>query len=257
MVQPEKIAHLQAASIIDWWKTAGVDYQTSDQPFNWLQDNDNNALISMSANTAVAPLDKTKNPLPKIPQSVSSDWPVQISVLVTELASGANLPGNRYGGKSAAPVGGCEAKLMIISDLPDNEDIDNGELGRGPSGKLLQQMLAVTGENFADCYLTALAHSRPATGDIPQADLPDLAEFALHQMKLVNPDMVLILGSVACQALLNAELMTARGSLHYFNHNGQKVSAIVSFHPRTLLARPILKAQAWKDLQMLKIKDAL
>ncbi len=257
MVQPEKIAHLQAASIIDWWKTAGVDYQTGEQPFDWLQDNDNKVIVSRAASIDSSPKITAKNSLPKTIPTVSSDWPSDIPELILALATGANLPGNKYGGKSAVPVGACEAKLMIISDLPDNEDIDNGQLGSGPSGKLLRQMIAATGDKFDNCYFTALAHSRPATGDIPPADLPCLAEFGLHQMKLVKPDLVLILGSVACQALLNAELMTSRGSLHYFNYNGQKVSAIVSFHPRTLLARPILKAQAWKDLQMLNIKDDL
>jgi uracil-DNA glycosylase len=56
---------------------------------------------------------------------------------------------------------------------------------------------------------------------------------------------------------LDAELMTARGNLHYINQDGQKVLAVTTFHPRTLLARPMLKAQAWKDLQMLIPKGAV
>ena len=236
MPKPEKISLLQAASYIDWWKLAGADYQVDTLPVNWLQDNHNVAVAPMLADV------------------ILTTQPVQAK---SPIPSEENPPGYDYGGKQAIPIGDKSARLMIVSDLPDPEDIAAGLLGEGPSGKLLRKMIAAIGTEFSDCYFTALAHSRPATGDIPDTDLPALAAFALHQIALVKPEMVLILGSVACQALLGAELMTARGNLHYFNHDGQKVSVIVTFHPRTLLARPILKAQAWKDLQMLNFKDAL
>lgn len=45
--------------------------------------------------------------------------------------------------------------------------------------------------------------------------------------------------------------MDARGRLHDFNHDGGKLAAVATYHPRTLIARPALKAQAWQDLQML------
>ncbi len=248
MVQTEKIALPYAASFIEWWKMAGVNYQVDEHPLYWLQENDKTAAMPNPAQTHTTP---------EIKRIESLIWPQSLPQLIADLGIGGELPGNKYGGKSAMPVGDVGSKLMIISDLPDNEDIESGVLGQGPSGKLLQYMIAATGQKLSDCYFTALAHSRPAAGDIPDADLPALNEFALHQMKIIKPQRVLILGSVACQALLNAELMTARGNLHYLNHDGQKVSVIITFHPRTLLARPILKAQAWKDLQMLNFKDAL
>jgi uracil-DNA glycosylase len=52
-------------------------------------------------------------------------------------------------------------------------------------------------------------------------------------------------------------LMAARGRLEIINHDDRKTAAIATFHPRTLMAQPQLKAQAWKDLQMLARKDYL
>jgi uracil-DNA glycosylase len=52
-------------------------------------------------------------------------------------------------------------------------------------------------------------------------------------------------------------LMDARDIKSNINHIVGKKAATPTFHPRTLLARPMLKAQAWKDLQMVAKKDAL
>ncbi len=248
MVQPEKIAMSNAASYIDWWKTAGIDYQVDAQPYNWLQDSEPGADTPVRIPvTKLLPI-KNKKPL---------SWPQDLRQLISDISNADGLPGTGYGGKTASPKGNVEAKLMIVGDLPDTEDINTGILGEGPSGKLLRQMIAAMGVDYDNCYYVTLACSRPATSDIPYADMSGLADFVVYQMKLLRPQFVLILGSIACQALLNAELMTARGNLHYFNHDGQKVASLVTFHPRTLLSRPILKAQAWKDLQMINIKDAL
>jgi uracil-DNA glycosylase len=51
--------------------------------------------------------------------------------------------------------------------------------------------------------------------------------------------------------------MAARQNLAKINHKDRKMAAVATFHPRTLLARPMLKAQAWKDLQMLLRSDNL
>jgi uracil-DNA glycosylase len=106
-------------------------------------------------------------------------------------------------------------------------------------------------------YSSALAHSRPAAASLPKADFPELAEFARYHIAFVQPKVVVLFGSAACEALLGQELMSARGILHYINYNGQKTAAIATFHPRTLIAQPQLKAQAWKDLQMLVRKEYL
>ena len=42
-----------------------------------------------------------------------------------------------------------------------------------------------------------------------------------------------------------------RGRLHGFNHRSGQTGVVASFHPRLLLDRPALKAEAWKDLQLL------
>ncbi len=244
---------------------AGVDYLVQDAPVSWLEQPLVRNVTDVAAHLdmqAPAPMQQaTPKAKPKltpaiIPAAIApANWPNSLDALISEISAGAPLPGNHFGGKSAVPVGIQNAALMIISDLPDVEEIDAGQLGRSAYGRLLTNMVRAMGLDIADCYLTALATTRPASGDLPDDSAAHLVPFIMHQMQLVQPKAALVLGSAACSALFSAELMTARGSLHYFNHNDRNLAAITTFHPRTLLARPILKAQAWNDLQMLMNKD--
>ena len=90
----------------------------------------------------------------------------------------------------------------------------------------------------------------PSTGEVPEKDLPDLAAFMLHQIKLIRPKSLVILGSAASKALLGDELMHSRAELRCLHEDGLNLPTLVSFHPRTLIARPAMKKQSWRDLQI-------
>jgi DNA polymerase len=118
-------------------------------------------------------------------------------------------------------------------------------------------MLAAIGINIADCYRTWLATTVPATGELPDHILPELGHYMRHQIGLIKPTSLILLGSSACKALLDADLMNARAELRNVNDDGRNIAALTTFHPRTLIARPAMKAQAWRDLQMFAKRDAL
>ncbi len=235
---------------------AGVEYLVEDMAVNWLAEKEAET-APPAAVTAMQTRISEPEPIIACPVISSSDWPVDIAALQASIASGVPFPGNTYGGKSAVPVGPVNPQLMIIGDIPNIEEIETGSFGAGGMGRLMANMVGAIGYNLANCYLSALATTRPATGELPENDYSSLVAFALHQINLVNPERVLILGSAACRALLGADLMDARIVKPNINHIVGKKAASITFHPRTLLARPMLKAQAWKDLQMVAKKDAL
>ena len=236
-------------SLNGWWELAGVNSAVGDEAVDWL--------VLDAKPEAVAPAPIKQVPQPELPVKAKAEWPQDIEVLRRMISEGAALPGNTFGGHSVAPVGPDKAKLMVISDLPDADDLSAGKLGGGATGKLLERMLAAIGMKLSDCYSTTLATTTPATGELPDSVLPELAAFVRHQINLVDPDSIIILSSSACRALLGLELMEARGNLQDFNHDGGKKAVLTTFHPRTLIARPQMKAQAWKDLQMFVKKDNL
>jgi DNA polymerase len=166
------------------------------------------------------------------------------------ITNGASLPGNNFGPLRMAPIGPLNPEVMVISDLPDIWDEHQTDRSTSANSNLLRRMMSAIGIDLSECFCTWLASSTPSTGEVPEQALPELTDFMRHQIKLVRPKSLVILGSTACRALLSEQLMNARAELHNVNHDGRNMAALTTFHPRTLIARPAMKAQAWRDLQM-------
>lgn len=245
-----------AASYVDWLTAAGADVMTCDAPTSWLEKETSSDAITSEPSLRQEPAKTaarvTQAPATKFPAQTlpHAEWPRTLDSLREMQAAQAPLPGNQYGKGAALPRGNTAARYMLMLDLPEREDLSASEIASGAQGRLITNMMRAIRIDISDCYITSLACSRPATGALPDADLPMLAEFARHQIELVGPELLFLFGSSASGALLGADQMNARGNLQYFNHNNQNVAALTTFHPRTLLARPQMKVQAWRDLQL-------
>ena len=70
------------------------------------------------------------------------------------------------------------------------------------------------------------------------------------QVDLIKPKLILILGKVAADTLLNLRqpLNKMRGQI--LNYNG--IKTMVTFHPAALLRNPNWKRPAWEDMQKFK-----
>ncbi len=237
----ESSAFAVVESLTRWWELAGLDSAVGDTAVDWLADSQP-PQIQGAGPTLPAAVKHTERPA--APEIV---WPADMAQLRDMVITGAPLPGNAFGPIRFPPVGPETCDVMIISDLPDIMD----ELGAAPQNAiLLRRMMAAIGIDLSSCFTSWLATSMPSTSEVPDEALPDLAAFMRYQIGIVRPKSVVILGSSACKALLGEELMNARAQLRNINHNSLNIAALATFHPRTLIARPALKAQAWKDLQM-------
>jgi uracil-DNA glycosylase len=247
---PTKIAE----SVHAWWREAGVEYLCEDDATNWLQPQQlEKPVISGGAPAAAIP----ESVATVAPVRIETEWPSDLAALKQAIAEGAALPGCHYGSRCVPPIGEAGSTALIVVDCPEDEEIAAGQYGEGPSGRLLKNMLLAAKILPDFMYQTALAHSRSAVTNVPKADLPLLADFVRHQVSLVQPKVIVLFGTAVCEALLGQELMQARGNLQYFNHDDRKTAAVATFHPRTLIAQPRMKAKAWQDLQMLARKDYL
>ena len=78
-----------------------------------------------------------------------------------------------------------------------------------------------------------------------------LGEVSRHLVELAAPKRLLLLGEATSRAILEADRASVRGSLQAFNHRSGQTQVVASHHPRLLLERPALKAESWRDLQLL------
>ena len=248
----ETAALAAVESLTGWWTLAGVDSAVGDETVNWLAADE----VTNSAKPAVAGNNNAAN-VPAAPPVQSIGWPNDIATLRQMVINGAALPGNDFGPVHIPPIGPENCATFIISDLPDLTDADQATAGTSAAHILLERMLASIGIDISDCYRTWLATTVPATGELTEACLPELGDYMRHQLGLIRPTSVVILGSSACKALLNVDLMYARAELRGVKDDVRNITALATFHPRTLIARPAMKAQAWRDLQMFAKRAAL
>jgi DNA polymerase len=145
-------------------------------------------------------------------------------------------------------VGDRNADWLIVGEAPGAEEDAQGEPFVGPAGKLLDAMLASIGLARGDnVYLTNVLKSHPPGNRDPEPDeVAACRPYLLTQIELIQPKLILALGRLAAQSLLDTD--EAIGSLRGRVHSFQGVSLVATYHPAYLLRKPTEKARAWEDL---------
>lgn len=217
-------------SLLGWWETAGVDTLVDEAPRDWLR----------AREPAAAPAP----PAPPEPATANA---TTLATLREWIARSADIPGDPPAAARVAAQGDPAAGLMILVDMPEDGDAAAGTLVSGGAGRLLDAMLAAIGRDRASVYLASVAPARIAGGRLAPGDIAT----ARRHIALAAPRVALVLGDGASAALLGAPVARGRGGLRELNHQGGTVAAMVTFHPRFLLANPARKAEAWSDLRLL------
>ena len=153
-------------------------------------------------------------------------------------------------------VGSRTAPWMLIGEAPGAEEDARGEPFVGQAGRLLDNMLASIGRSRrADAsqsvFIANVLKCRPPGNRNPQPDEVAACEpFLLRQIELVRPQLVLVMGRFAAQAVLrtDAPISALRGRVHRLRVEGGEVPAIVSYPPAYLLRNLADKAKSWADL---------
>jgi DNA polymerase len=144
--------------------------------------------------------------------------------------------------------GDRNADWLIVGEAPGAEEDAQGEPFVGQAGKLLDAMLASIDLKRGDnVYITNVVKSRPPGNRDPEADeIAACMPYLSAQIELIRPKLILALGRVAAQTLLDSGEAVGhlRGQVHRF----QNVPLVVTYHPAYLLRNPTDKARAWEDL---------
>ncbi|MCM2559376.1 uracil-DNA glycosylase [Alcaligenes faecalis] len=148
-----------------------------------------------------------------------------------------------------------EPDWMIIGEAPGTSDDRSAQPFDGKAGLLLQAMLNSAIPD-ASVYKTHLVKCRPLGNRPPtQEELAACRAFLDAQIRLVQPRRLLAVGHLAAVALSgrDEDLEALRGqALTYTDAQGRSLPLVVTYHPASLLLRPQHKANAWRDLSLLR-----
>lgn len=145
-------------------------------------------------------------------------------------------------------VGDRSARWMVIGEAPGADEDRRGEPFVGRAGQLLNSMLKAMGLAREQVYIANILKSRPPNNRDPRPEeVRACIPFLYRQIELVDPRMILCVGRIAAQTLLNTDLTIGklRGRLHELA-SGRPM--VVTYHPAYLLRSPGEKRKAWADL---------
>jgi len=144
--------------------------------------------------------------------------------------------------------GDPKARLMFVGEGPGADEDASGVPFVGKAGQLLNNMIQAMGLKREEVYIANIVKCRPPANRTPEpVEANTCSQFLLRQMDVVQPEVVVALGSTAATYLLGVKQSLAglRGRWH--SCRGAKLA--VTYHPAFLLRDPRMKGEAWKDLQ--------
>ena len=150
-------------------------------------------------------------------------------------------------------IGNRNADWLIIGEAPGAEEDRQGEPFVGRAGQLLTAMLQALDLKRQDVYIANILKCRPPQNRDPKADeVAHCASYLQRQIQLIQPKVILALGRIAAQNLLqtNTTLGRLRGKVHHIETSAAPV--IVTYHPAYLLRSPLEKRKSWEDLLFAK-----
>ena len=150
-------------------------------------------------------------------------------------------------------VGALNAECLIIGEAPGTEEDREGEPFVGRSGKLLNEMLRAIGLERRAVFIANVIKCRPPDNRDPlpeerSACLPFLEE----QIQLLQPRVILVVGRIAAQTLLQNDTAIGRMRGKVYSYGEAEIPVVVTYHPAYLLRSPDQKAKSWADLLLAK-----
>lgn len=146
-------------------------------------------------------------------------------------------------------VGREDARLMIIGEAPGAEEDRRGEPFVGRAGKLLDEMLRALGLQRPDVFIANILKCRPPGNRDPKTEeAAECRTYLRRQIELVEPEVILAVGRIAAQDLLQTDEPIGRLRTREHRYPEADIPVIVTYHPAYLLRSPTQKRKVWQDL---------
>jgi DNA polymerase len=150
-------------------------------------------------------------------------------------------------------VGRRDAKLFVIGEAPGADEDRQGEPFVGRAGQLLNAMLRSIGLPRAEVYIANILKCRPPNNRDPEpSEQASCTPYLSRQIELVQPRVLLAVGRIAAQWLLQTDAPIGRIRGRVVSYGPRNTPLVVTYHPAYLLRSPLEKAKAWTDLCMVK-----
>jgi uracil-DNA glycosylase family 4 len=264
-------------ALLEWYAEAGVDEAVDEKPTDHFAQ-PVKAEVKPAAPAAAAPsANRSANPKAEIPIMRSNPVPVIAAAIAQASARVLADQCNTLDELRAAVMkfDGCglkktasktvfsdgnpsHAKVMLIGEAPGEQEDIQGIPFCGPSGKLLDKVLASIGITRAEnLYISNTVFWRPPGNRQPSAEESAIClPFVEKHIALINPKMLLLAGGTATMALLKMDTAVSKLRGKFYEYTNPYLAApipvLITYHPSYLLRSPGQKRLAWQDMLLVK-----
>ena len=167
----------------------------------------------------------------------------------------------RPGKKVVLGVGNLDARIFFCGEAPGAEEEEQGEPFVGPAGQLLTRMIQGMGLKRSDIYIGNIMNWRPELpgtgGGVQIGNRPPTPEemaycmpYLKAQLEVVNPEIIVALGSTAVQGLFGSGSFKTLGEIRSQWKLFAEKPVMVTYHPSYILRNPTNRSKRaiWEDL---------
>lgn len=153
-------------------------------------------------------------------------------------------------GKAVPGEGSSNAKVVFIGEAPGKQEAKTGRPFVGRSGQLLRSLIGNIGLSENEVFITSPVKYLPDRRTPTRADIVHGRIHLLKQLAAINPRIVVLLGSVAAQALFGESVSVTKKHGSRVKKEGRVY--FFTFHPAAGLRFPKAKQSLLEDFQELR-----
>jgi len=148
--------------------------------------------------------------------------------------------------------GPVPARVFFLGEAPGAQEDRSGRPFVGPSGRLLDRLLADAGLPRSEVYITSCVKCRPPNNRTPHVNELNIcqATWLNRQIELMDPPLVVLLGKVAARQILQDQrsLRVTHGQV--VTRDGRRY--LLTYHPAVAFRIPETKDSLAQDMAILK-----
>ena len=153
-------------------------------------------------------------------------------------------------GKAVPGEGNPDADVVFIGEAPGRTESLTGRPFVGRSGKFLRQLISSIGLKEDEVFITSPVKYLPDRGTPSAKDIEHGKIHLQKQLEVINPKIIVLLGSVAVQGVLGEEIPTLKNHGKIIEKDGRKY--FLTIHPAAGIRFPSLRKLLEKYFKKLK-----
>lgn len=153
-------------------------------------------------------------------------------------------------GKAVPGEGNVDADIMFIGEAPGKTEAKTGRPFVGRSGQLLRSQIREIGLKEKDVFITSPVKYLPDRATPTKSDIEHGKVHLNKQLEIIDPRIIVLLGSVAVQGVLEEKLSIKNDHGKTITKSGR--TYFITYHPAAALRFPPIKKLFIEDFKKLK-----